>query len=205
MMPIGVQYPKNKDVRMAEPSKTGFWATVVTAVVGAIASAALGWLGPLWEWLKRIAYTFTNHLFASNSWPNWVMYCLSIFALVTIVCLVIAWLINRESNYNLYVKDTFFNTSWRWRYIGGTPSDPIPSCVVCSTPIVYSTDFLPIGNPNPYASYSPQPVDQETTLFCETCNMQVHRSMGTWSDLRSKVKRQIHRKLETGEWRSVTH
>jgi ribosomal protein S27E len=188
---------------MAKESKTGLWATAGTSLVGLVAASIYGWLTPLWTWLSELAAGLWAHLRASTAMPNWSIYLLGAVVCGALLTFIYAVMVSREGNYNLYVRDVFNNVTWRWNYAGGGASNLWPQCFVCSTQLVESSDFARARSSEYYAYNPSAGIEMETSLHCETCSRVMLVSVGYYSELIAKVKRQIHRKLETGEWKEV--
>ncbi len=83
-----------------------------------------------------------------------------------------------------YKEDRFYGMLWRWSYWGREVIDLWCFCPVCDTVLVYGEDRH-VGT---------------TTFSCETCNRLTGQEAGDKDYVFAKVKRQIDRKIRTGEW-----
>ncbi|HYW04184.1 MAG TPA: hypothetical protein VFA86_09600 [Gammaproteobacteria bacterium] len=84
-----------------------------------------------------------------------------------------------------YRQDHFLGLRWRWRYRHGAPTGIWCYCPGDDTQLIYN--------------YSQ--VDNEVTFHCETCGKRYGSFAGDYSYVRGLIRRQIDRKLRTGEWR----
>lgn len=188
---------------MAKESKVSLWAVAGTSVVGLVVGSIYGWLTPLWSWVAGLMTDFWTHLGARTPVPYWLIYFLGAVSCGVLLTIVVGLVVARKGNYNRYVRDVFKNVTWRWSYVGGSPGNLWSQCVVCSTQLVYSSDFSRSRRPEHYAYNPGAGLELETSLHCETCGHVMQVSEGRYSDLTATVKRQIHRKLDTGEWKKV--
>lgn len=185
---------------MAEPPIKGIVIGSLGTVGGAWLLQALGFLGPIWAWIASAIAAVWAHLGAYSLLPNWLIYFLVTVVLFVVFFVAGFLLVNRKGNYNRYKKDVFFNAEWRWKYVNGVPDNLWSVCPACKTQLVYSTD-MSFGH---FVGMSSGRGDVDTTThFCETCQSKGGPFPGSHAELVSRVKRQIHRKLETEQWRKV--
>lgn len=83
-----------------------------------------------------------------------------------------------------YREDHFLGLRWRWRWRRGRPVDIWCYCPDDDTQLVFR--------------YSQ--ADNEVTFQCETCGRRYGSFAGDYSYVRGLIRRQIDRKLRSGEW-----
>ncbi len=86
-----------------------------------------------------------------------------------------------------YRMDEFLGIRWRWRYRGDMPTAIDAFCPADDTQLIYH--------------YSQS--DNEVLFRCETCNREYGSFAGDAGYVRGIVRRQIERKLRTGEWQEA--
>ena len=83
-----------------------------------------------------------------------------------------------------YRSDRFLGMTWRWRYRRGRPVNIWCYCPDDDSELVYSYSQL----------------ERQVTFECETCGRRFGQFSGDHNYVRGLVRRQIQRKLRTGEW-----
>ena len=142
--------------------------------------------------LPRLEETYlfiSTHLLKTRTIPNWELYLLLLCVLYVAVSLIILFVKPREPKVTSYKKDDFLGITWRWSYQRKVPVDPWCFCSECNTELVYT--------------YTGSRSDQETELFCETCNITKLRHDGDKTYLINRVLRLIERKIRTEEWKTA--
>lgn len=139
-------------------------------------------------WLYDSYELIRNNLFATYTISNWVLYILLLCVLYVAVSLIILFVKPRQPKVTSYKKDDFLGITWRWSYQRKIPVDPWCFCSECNTELVYT--------------YTGSRSDQETELFCETCNITKLRHDGDKTYLINRVLRLIERKIRTEEWKA---
>lgn len=129
-----------------------------------------------------------THLFDTYTLPNWGLYLLLLCVLYVAVSLAVLLVRPRQPKVTSYKQDDFLDVIWRWSYQRKMPVDPWCFCPDCKTELVYT--------------YTGSRTDQETELFCETCNITKLRHDGDKTYLINRVIRLIERKIRTEEWKT---
>jgi len=163
------------------------WLPIIVSVISGI---LINWLTPvnipgaIWK-----AITWFMHFFSIKmSFPVWGI----ILLMLTIPFLIgLFILLFRNNSVENYLSDTFFEVLWDWRYIGGKIYDEkmIARCPHCKTilkPVQEGETSYPFG--------------YITNLECTHCGF--HKKFTFDShELRDRVKKEIDRKIITGEYK----
>ncbi len=140
-------------------------------------------------WLIGAYVQIRNNLLATSIIPNWALYLLLLCVLYVVISVFILSAKPRQPRITSYKMDDFLGITWRWSYQRKTPVDPWCFCSECNTELVYT--------------YTGSRSDQETELFCETCNITRLRHDGDKNYLINRVLRLIERKIRTEEWKAA--
>lgn len=140
-------------------------------------------------WLNESYLMIRNHLLTMYAIPTWVLYLLLLCVFYVAVSLMILLAKPRKKKVTSYKQDNFLDIIWRWSYQRKKPVDPWCFCPDCKTELIYN--------------YTGSRENQETELFCETCNITKLRHDGDTKYLINRILRLIERKIRTGEWREV--
>ena len=139
-------------------------------------------------WLNEAYLQIRNNLFKTYTLPNWGLYLLLLCVFYVAVSLIVLFVRPQQPKVTSYKQDTFLDVIWRWSYQRKRPVDPWCFCPDCNTELVYT--------------YTGSRADQETELFCETCNITKLRHDGDKNYLINRVIRLIERSIRTGEWKT---
>jgi hypothetical protein len=159
---------------------------IIAAILGAVSyvspwrAQALQLLGSMARWfLRPIAFSI----------PTWVLILLALAVLLV----AIRWMRNvvqrvRAPRWSAYTKDSFHGVTWRWDWSpdGSLVQNLWCFCTKDETTLVAGTT-----------------TGIDTLLRCETCDKRTGPFSGDSDDLRNSIKRQIDRKLRTGEWKTA--
>lgn len=143
------------------------------------------------QWLNESYLLIHNNLFETYTMPNWLFYLLLLSVFYVVVSLCVLFVKPREAKVTSYKQDMFLDIIWRWSYQRKEPVDPWCFCPDCKTELIYN--------------YTGSRENQETELFCETCNVAKLRHDGDTKYLMNRVLRLIERKIRTGEWKEVIY
>jgi hypothetical protein len=118
-----------------------------------------------------------------------VLVILSMLWLVGFIGNVVSWLKPKGLSFEDYREDVVFDVRWKWKYpLRGFWRGEIQGfCVTCGTRLVVKKDYF----------------DEGATLYCETCYKDALPLEGDLDYTLGKVARQIERRIENGEWKSV--
>lgn len=178
--------------------RNGIIATVVGGVILAAILSLLGWLPKLLRWLAALALGVLRHFAGSVQIPIWLLYVLAGGCLVLVVRVILSLLSSGGPTWRDYTQDTFpvlGDMVWRWDYVHGKPFDVWCYCPNDDTKLVYSTRQ---GN-----RYSLHRNELITRVTCETCGKTYPPVLGDVPYIVNAARRQIDRKLRTGEWKEV--
>jgi len=187
----------NKQSASGEASKE---RPILHKVLAGLIVAGLLWLATyipgLWQALSTGFTWCWGKVIQDISLPAWALGPLVIGDIVLVLALVgkiLSWhRANSGPSWTDYTKDDFYGMVWRWDYspIGGAITGLCCFCPRDDTVLVWiqSHDLA---------------VERETTFRCETCGIDFGTMRGYSWDIEGKVKRQIDRKLRTGEWKDV--
>ncbi len=146
-------------------------ATLITGLLlPAVAQAAES---PLVQWLGT-----------SATIPNWQLLVLGLLALAAPAWLTVILYRRLGPAWRRYREDDFLGMRWRWNYKGGEPQEIRCYCPEDDTQLTYH--------------YSQ--TDNEVHFRCETCERIYGSFAGDVSYVRGVIRRQVQRKLRTGEW-----
>ena len=141
------------------------------------------------QWLDESYHLIRSHLLATYTLPNWAFYLLLFCVLYVAVSLCVLFVKPREEKVTSYKQDTFLDIVWRWSYHRNAPVDPWCYCPDCKNELIYN--------------YTGSRENQETELFCESCNVAKLRHDGDTTYLVNRILRLIERKIRTGEWKEA--
>jgi hypothetical protein len=169
------------------PIRTG----VLVRVIGGLILAFLFWTAlfpAVWHALKKEAIWLYNIFLSSVSIPVWliVVFPFIIFALIRMFAVF------REKNqislvsWREYNHDLIFGMCWRWGY---SSSNADIERLWCFCPHD-DTELISEGI-------------HSQSFRCETCKRKFGPFEDSQGDLFGMVKRQIHRKLRSGEWKPI--
>lgn len=171
-------------------SKASLITGVVVAALAAAGAYGLFFVPGALPWLKSLYLYIRDNLLATSTIPNWVLYLLLLSVLYVAVSRMVLLIKPRQAKFTSYKKDNFLGIIWRWSYQRKLPVDPWCFCPECNTELVYT--------------YTGSRSNQETELFCETCNITRLRHDGDKTYLINRVLRLIERKIRTEEWKTET-
>lgn len=117
---------------------------------------------------------------------NWQLLVLVLLALAAPVWLGLVLLRRLGPAWRRYREDHFLGMHWRWHYKGGQPEAIRCYCPQDDTQLTYH--------------YSQ--TDNEVHFHCETCDRIYGSFAGDAAYVRGVIRRQIQRKLRTGEWQT---
>jgi len=118
---------------------------------------------------------------ATPLWQLVLLVGVSVSTLTVVLVRMVAGMRNKQHPYR---RDLFFGMNWRWGYEGKQLVHLQSYCPDDDCELVYSQDK-----------------DQGIAFRCETCDRQYSQYSMDINYLRGMVRRQIERKLRTGEWR----
>lgn len=130
-----------------------------------------------------------NNLLETRAISNWQLYLLFLSVLYVAVSICVLMVKPRPPKVNSYKKDEFLGVLWQWSYNRKMPTDPWCYCPECNNELVYT--------------YTGSRSDQETELFCESCDITRLRHDGDKNYLINRVIRLIERKIRTEEWKDT--
>ncbi len=87
-----------------------------------------------------------------------------------------------------YTEDRLFNAVWRWEYGSSGIWNLACFCQSCESRLVYSEARVGYGR-------------NVTKLICEHCTREVSETEGDYDYLEARVKREIDRRIRTGEYK----
>jgi hypothetical protein len=119
--------------------------------------------------------------------PAWVLGLLLLISVFACSRFLMGLRGNQQPQWMTYLSDHFYGTRWRWQFTesGNSIVRLTPYCPVDDTQLVGVTGYLSVH------------------LKCETCSQEWGPFSGSGVNLEDAVKRQIDRKLRTGEWTKV--
>jgi len=162
-------------------------STVVATILIGIGTQLLGW----WPLITNAILAAWQFIFTPILIPLWLLALLS-FSAVAIVIIIFVVVFHRETHSD-YTSDEFYGVKWRWQYFdGGSLDEPVPFCVKCDFQL----------KPTFASSYSA--VDH-WVYRCENCGHVGADFRESISDFHDRVRRQIQRKLRSGEWAKEKH
>jgi hypothetical protein len=177
---------------MSKAKDSAVWAAVLGAAASTVLAAVLGWIAPVWDWVVRSASSFWRYAGEASGMPNWAVYVLVLIAAHSLIRSVLRLLANRKDNFRRYRQDNLFGALWRWEYMSDGPAGLLAYCSRCKLQLTYST------------SGGRFTLDAVTTsLHCERCATKPVTLEGNHHDMLGRVRREVVRKIETGEWRAA--
>jgi len=159
---------------------------VVPVIVGVLIDrfTKIDLIGAMWSGLRWVGHLFV----ISCSLPVWGIILLML-ALPAVLLLLVLMLARHEPDpsYEDYTSDSFFGISWHWRLYGGRLDDhpPTARCPHCS------------------GLLEPQLVWNRVKLACDHCGFEKTFEGMDGTALQERVRKEIDRKLVTGEWKAV--
>ena len=127
---------------------------------------------------------FVQWLADATTVANWQLLILGLLALAAPTWLTVVVLRRLTPAWRRYREDHFLGMRWRWDYKNSQPQNVRCYCPEDDTQLTYH--------------YSQ--TDNEVIFRCETCERIYGSFAGDVSYVRGVIRRQIQRKLRTGEW-----
>ena len=151
----------------------------------AIASAA--------SWVWGGFLSVLSALNASYETPGWLFGALILLSCIPIAQLAIFFSKREKGPEDLYVEDQLFGVVWRWRWMRDEPTGLRFFCPVCDMELVYQEN--PQGD-----GIMRRDRPDNTQLICERCDSERARLNGLLTYAIEGVRREIRRKVRSGEW-----
>jgi len=156
---------------------------ILPPLIVALIIYAASFVPVLWEPLESLIACVWTFLLDPVSTPAWILFLLSGASLTGLVMLAVKLWPTSVPTWHDYQSDRFHEVRWWWSY---NPSpDPLPFCPKDETRLVIDDQHYAFR------------------LQCETCGEIWGPFQGKFHQLQATVKRQIERKIRTGEWRST--
>ena len=179
---------------MSKDDKHPIGNKVIASVIAGLLLAAIFYFIPkLFQWFVRAFLLIWNHLTSSTHIPNWLLWLLVIFSLITVVRRIRILLkreVNNEPTFRMYTQDSFEGMTWRWSYdVYDRLTDLSPYCPNCDALLVH------IKEPYQLARAS------SVRFYCESCKQESAEIRGgDRKYANSMIERLIDRKIRNGEW-----
>jgi hypothetical protein len=173
------------------------WSKVIAGTILALAAGVGAYFFDWWPSIKGIAQGIIDFLQSQTAVPNWLLGVMAIPMLFGIY--VFGYVIwkgyftnNQTPTWRNYVKDSFFEIHWSWRYSeSGQIFDLYSFCPNCDFQI-YPRRHLDVWRDFTHISF-----------HCESCG----KDLGNFSDdveqFENKITRHIQRNIRSGEWRNA--
>ena len=161
-------------------------SAVVAAAIIALGTKLLGW----WPNIANAAQFVWQFAFSSVSVPVWILAVLILAAIGFVVLFATLVWVNRPQGetWRNYTTDEFYGIKWRWRYFqDGSMSEPLPFCTECDFQL----------NPSQAGAFA---AASHWVYQCEDCGHLCADVQESFVELEDRVKRQVHRKIRSGEW-----
>lgn len=145
-------------------------------------------IGALWKAIKLFVGLFVVKV----TFPVWgVILLMLVIPLLIGAILMMVGLRRTEESHLTYLADNFFGVSWDWKYVGGHlyDEDIVPRCPQCKT----------VLQPVQESAFN---VVDDVTLACHHCGFKTRFDFNLHT-LFDRVKREIDRKIVTGEYKAV--
>ena len=177
------------------PVRTG----VIGTVLGGIALAVLA---ELWAPAKAFflcavggVKSFGSHLSEDYKTPGWVLTLLTILALVTVTRFVMGLFPKFAPDHTKFIEMRLYGAKWQWAWAGELISNLWCYCPTCQAELVYDDS----SNHDVYSNEK-----EHTKFICENCNGEVVAKVdgGNKEYALGAVKREVRRKVRTGEYKS---
>jgi len=161
-----------------------FWAPFRDILI-----AGASWL---WATLKSVGVWLAS----AQSIYGWVLIILVFLSLPTCFKLLSIPFRNKEPDFeDLYRSDHLFGADWHWSYRNGDINNLWCLCPTCKSELVYSEI-----QPDPY-SFNHNRKEPRVDFICERCDLTRCTLNGSRSYALERIKREIRRKIRSGEWR----
>ena len=180
----------------SHPIRNGIVATVLGGILLSfwppfrdVLAASAFWV---WETIKSFGIWLTS----TQDIYGWALIILVLLALPAIFELISLAIRKKNPGVeDLYRSDHLFGADWDWSYKNGDIQNLWCLCPTCKSELVYS-EFTP----DPY-NFDHNQKEPRTDFFCERCNMTQCTITGDRRYALGKIKREIRRKIRSGEWR----
>ena len=169
------------------------WSKVIAVGVIAVIAAGITTAKGAWQsvWAEIIgAFLWLGETSAIYNWL-WLLW--AIVTLIVMGMIAIAFVQNRTMetvSFKEYNEEVFFDVQWRWQYADTMIVNLTSFCSNCDYQ-VFADSGLPYG------------ASQPTVFQCEDCEYSPKPIDCSASELESRVKRSIHKRLRNGTWRNV--
>lgn len=173
------------------PLRTFILGTAIGGLLLVLLQWLTGFVSTLWHACKSASIWFFHFLLSSVSIPLWSIVVISLLIVPTLIR-ILAWFRQKDvnhPNWRDYNQDVILEMRWRWHY---SPYDRGIANISCFCP---SDDTELV-----YEDWG-----SKVVFRCETCHRQFGPIVDRHNYVIGMVKRRIHRKLRTGEWKDVVH
>jgi hypothetical protein len=180
--------------------------SIRNSVIASLIVAWLLWLVPsvrgglslAWNYLRDAAYSLWDWLLTAHAASGWLLLLLAGLAVAGAVLIYarIVQLIGRkkEPDFTAYVGDHIHGAIWRWQWVGDRVGEVHGFCPTCDAQLVYAEQ----------GGYLDPQNDTATVFICERCDRKAVARVGG-GGLKyalGAVRREIERRVRTGEYRS---
>ena len=158
-------------------------------LAGLILAGILYFVPGAYQWLARVWKTLWGFFTWRIPTPLWLLALLAIPLIAVIVITVTAFLSSAPPpEFQSYTEERLFNAVWRWEYGSSGIWNLACFCQSCESRLVYSEGQIGYGG-------------NVTKLIAEHCTREVSETEGDYDYLEARVKREIDRRIRTGEYK----
>jgi hypothetical protein len=169
-------------------------SAVISAIIFAIGASTASYFLNWWPAIRKLVAQLYALGFEFSSISNWVLLCLCLLALPTVIYIcTLTWKYIHPSKslpitWRSYTTDIFFKLRWRWKYLE-------------------DDSFIDIYTYCPHCDYQVYPKDSASyhminniSYHCESCGRNLLELQETFASLSNKVVRLAQQKIRNKAW-----
>ena len=169
------------------PIRNGLIVGVILLVLGAVTRL----VPATWAVVTKAVAWLARQLGVAIILPAWFVAIMALALCILLVRRVVAWWPKGEPTWQEYTQDTFLGIVWRWEY------SSVDDEIIALTP------YCPEDDTELKGEFEPDAREPHTRYRCDLCGAAAEFDYSAYQDPRDWVRRQIERKIRSGEWREV--
>jgi hypothetical protein len=184
--------------KKSRPIRNGAIAAIIAGILLSFWPTFRNWIYTLLKWcwsaLTSLGTLLTDHF----QIPGWLILILLLLAFPSLIKLFTAIKRKKEPGvFDLYRRDNLFGAIWEWSYNGNQILNIWCLCPICQSELIYEEH----RQSRLLTKHDDEP--DNTKFICEKCQEVRVKLNGLTPYALGTVKREIHRKIRTGEWKKA--
>ena len=170
------------------PLRTFILGTAIGGLLLGLLQWLTGFISIVWHACRSVVIWLYHFLLLSIPVPLWLIIIVSPIIISTLIKIYAGFMKNEVEplNFRDYNQDDIMGVRWRWLYTSnGGIVNLYCLCPYDGTQLVYTYDY------------------RQLYFRCETCGEKFGPFEGDHNVVLGMIERQLHRKLRSGDWKSV--